>query len=81
MMKHVYVLERIATDEFYADSHVIKPCFSSLDKAVSYVKENYKDAEEIENDNSRVFKSFNLNPNDDYHADFKMIYIYEIEVE
>lgn len=80
-MSRVYVLEQIITDGYDTNSFVLNPCFSSLEKAVSYIKNEYKEAEEIENDNSRVVKSFYLNPNDNYFADFKMIDVHEIEVE
>ena len=80
-MSKIYVLERITTDGYYTNSFVLNPCFSSLDKAVSYIKSEYKDAKETESDNNRVVKSFYLNPNDNYYADFEMIDVYEIEVE
>lgn len=80
-MNRVYVLERITTDGYNTTSWVLKPCFSSLDKAVSYIKNEYKEAKEIEDDDSRAVKSFELNLNDSYYADFEMINIHEIEVE
>ena len=80
-MRQVYVLERITTDGYDTNSFVLNPCFSSLEKAVSYIKNEYKEVKEIESDISRVVKSFELNPNDSYYADFEMIDVYEIEVD
>ena len=78
-MNKVYVLERITTDGCYTNSFVLNPCFSSLEKSVSYIKNEYKEAKETENVD-RAVKSFYLNPNDSDYADFEMIDIYEIEV-
>lgn len=79
-MTHVYVLEHTTTKGFYSNSFIIKKCFSSLHKAMSYVEENYKHAKETENQ-PNVIKTFDLNPNDNIYAYPQMIEIHEIEVK
>ena len=80
-MKHIYVIQFNTSDGYYCHSHIKGIAFTTIEKAVDYIKSEYGNAEERTSVSSESVKEFDLIPYEEYCGDAEWLEILKVEVE
>lgn len=80
-MKNIYIIQFNTSDGYHSYSHIERTAFTSIEKAVSYIKSKYGNAEERTSVSSESVKEFDLIPYEEYYGDAEWLEILKVEVE
>ena len=80
-MKHIYVIEHNRSDGYYTQSHIKRTAFTTIEKAVDYIKREYGNIEDRTSVFSDSVKEFDLIPDREYYGDAEWLEIWKVEVE
>ena len=80
-MKHIYTIQYNTSAGYYSHSYTEKTAFTTIEKAVDYIKSEYGNAEERTSVSSESVKEFDLIPYEEYYAEAEWLEILKVEVE
>ena len=80
-MKHIYIIQFNTSDGYHCHSHIERIAFTTIEKAVDYIKSEYGNGEERKPVISGSVKGFDLIPYEEYYGDAEWLEILKVEVE
>ena len=80
-MKHIYIIQFNTSDGYHCHSHIKGTAFTTIEKAVDYIKSEYGNVEERKPVFSGSVKGFDLIQREEYYGDAEWFEILKVEVE
>lgn len=80
-MKHIYIIQFNTSDGYYSHSYIERTAFTTIEKAIDYIKREYGNAEERTLVSNESVKEFDLIPYEEYYGDAEWLEILKVEVE
>ena len=80
-MEHIYIIQFNTSDGYYCHSHIKGTAFTTIEKAVDYIKSEYGNVEERKPVINGSVKGFDLIPREEYYGDAEWFEILKVEVE
>lgn len=80
-MNHIYIIQFNTSDGYYCHSHIEGTAFTTIEKAVDYIKSEYGNVKERKPVISGSVKGFDLISREEYYGDAEWLEVLKVEVE